>query len=201
MSTRAKRLLFAGIVVGLVCAGTAGAEVSVSITITGSIDELLPILEHLRGLGIGVASDAAEDDSLKLQVHSVISEEEAALPGGPAAKPQLGLRDLEVEPRAVKRGNPVLVTVKLSDPDHVVDTVAVTLGDATFDLYDDGTNGDSKALDDVWSRLLSVAETTDTGEQSLRAHAFDVHGDRVLVAGGDGKAAPLSAEGKVTVTE
>lgn len=201
MSTRAKGLLFAGIVVGLVCAGTAGAEVSVSITITGSIDELLPILEHLRGLGIGVASDAAEEDSLKLQVHSVISEEEAALPDGGAPKPQLGLRDLEVEPRAVKRGNPVLATVKLSDPDHVVDTVAVSLGDATFDLYDDGTNGDSKAVDGVWSRLLPVAETTDTGEQSLKARAFDVHGDRILVAGADGKVVPLSAEGKVTVTD
>ncbi len=201
MGTRAKGLLFAGIVVGLVCAGTAGAEVSVSITITGSIDELLPILEHLRGLGIGVAPDAAENESLKLQVHSVIREEDAAPPDGGATKPQLGLRDLKVEPKAVKRGNPIQVSVKLTDPDHLVDIVAVTLGDATFDLYDNGSNGDSKAADGVWSRLLPVSETMEPVEQILTAHAYDVHGDRVLVAGSDGTAAPLSARGKVTVTE
>jgi len=55
----------------LMAAGVATAEIEVSITLTGDIDELIPILVHLRNMGVGTGAAVEMEDPVKLRVHSM----------------------------------------------------------------------------------------------------------------------------------
>ncbi|MCP4643586.1 MAG: hypothetical protein GY851_24270 [bacterium] len=192
----------------LVCAGTADAELKVSVSITGTIDELMPILQHLKDMGIGIDVTTEEVDALKVQLHSAVPgpDQPAPAPAQPAppAPPKLGLSQLKVEPETPKLEGLMLVSVRLSDPNRVVDTVAATVGvydELSTDLYDNGTHGDEKALDGVWSCALKVTDDLGSGDHDVKAMAFDRNGDPVMVADPDGTAVPLLVAGQVTVAE
>ena len=177
--------------IAVTCAGAAHAEINVTVSISGTLDEILPILRHLQDLGIGVAGK----DAMKLQVHSVMSGTEAA-PGAPAP---LGFQAAAVAPVSAKAGETVLITAKVGDPDHVVDTVAATVGGETVDLYDNGTNGDVTALDGTWSRSVALPATIPSGDAVIVLTAYDVSGDAVHVTAPDGTKAPVTAKATVTV--
>jgi hypothetical protein len=186
------------IVVGLVaaliagtCAGMAHAEIAVTVSITGTLDEVLPILRHLQDLGIG----AAGEEAMKLQVHSVMSGAEVA----PAVPAPLGFQAAAVEPVSAKAGDSVLITAKVGDPDHVVDTVAATVGGETCDLYDNGTNGDATALDGTWSRSVALPAGLPSGDAVIALTAYDVSGDAIQIAAPDGTKSPMTTNATVTV--
>lgn len=106
----------------------ARAEVTVSITISGTVEELVPILQKLQELGLGGATAAG--DPLKLNVHSVMTGTEAV----PVVTAPPAIESAAVEPANAKAGEAVLVTAKIVDAGHAIDTVAATIGETKVDL-------------------------------------------------------------------
>ncbi|MCC6489713.1 MAG: hypothetical protein IT364_19630 [Candidatus Hydrogenedentes bacterium] len=183
----------------------AQAEVTISITLTGSIEEILPILQQLQGLGIGVSGQ----DPLKLNVHSVMGAEAGQTPAEPAPAPEaappppppLGFTGVVVAPSAAKVGETMTFTATLSDPDHVVDTVAITVGELKFDLFDNGANGDVTAMDGTWSRAYELPATLTAGTHTGAIQAYDVNGEPVMLKEEGKDPAPLTTELSFSVTE
>jgi len=202
-------------VFGLVLAvalGSASAEVTVSVSISGTIEELLPILRHLQDMGFGVGPTGTEEDALQLEMFSVMSPEGQKPPEEQARKepvkmplkPVLSMKEATVAPAPVKLGETALVTVAITDPERVVDTVGATLGslrDNSFDLFDNGAQGDAAANDGIWSRRVEVPATLPVGNHPIRIQAYDRNGDPVMVKKPDGKALPLRTETQCAVSE
>lgn len=198
------RLVLVLALVALVGVSVSKAEVTISVTITGSIDELLPILRQLQAIGYGGEESG---DPLKLRVHSIMTGEESGetVPA-PASQPSeepapLGFQGASVQPAAAKVGETVLFTARVSDPDHVVDTVALTVGDITFDLFDNGANGDAKAMDGAWSRNYELPASLAPGEHVASITAYDVNGDAVKIWTQPQVSEPMTTEVSFTVTQ
>ncbi|MDZ4861257.1 MAG: hypothetical protein SGI88_19975 [Candidatus Hydrogenedentes bacterium] len=188
-----QRVWFAALllIVGVACV-PAHANVQVSITITGTVEELIPILQKLQELGLGGAP--AADDPLKLNVHSVMSEDEpmpaVVVPSFTAAA---------VEPAMAKAGDSVLITATVADLGRHVDTVAASIGGgARVDLFDNGTEGDVTAGDQIWSRQ-TVLPAIPAGEVIVSISAYNANGE-AIVTQATGEDAPLTTEAKMTVT-
>ena len=175
--------------------GSARAEVTVSITISGTVEELVPILQKLQELGLGGATAAG--DPLKLNVHSVMTGDESTQAAA-AALPVI--ESATVEPASAKAGEAVLVTAKIVDAGHAIDTVAATIGETKVDLFDNGMEGDATAGDGIWSRKVTLSPALAAGEVAVAINAYNANGEPVLITGADGQSAPLTAQAKVTVT-
>lgn len=182
--------------------GVAGAEVTVTVTITGTIDDILPILHQLQQMGVGTGG-AAGEDPLKLRVHSVMTHQEAA--GAPPAATVVPLQprfvSVQAIPAAAKPGEAILVTVGVDDPERRINTVAASLGDLTIDLFDNGANGDAVAGDGIWSNTITVPAGLGVGEKPLVVKAFNADGGPVVVKAPTGEDLPLTMENTVTVRE
>jgi len=184
-------------------AATTSAQVKVSVTLSGSVEEMLPILQHLRDMGYG---DAAEieveggDEALRMSVHSVMTNDELPVADGEAEAAPLGLGLFKAafEPASAKGGQVALLTVAVNDPDNKVDTVAATFRDLpgqTLDLFDNGTQGDRTVGDGIWSRRVQVFPTLQPGQHMIEITAYDVDGKPVQTE--DDK--PLKTEAALTV--
>lgn len=196
--------MFASVVAAVLCMGSAVGEVTISVTISGSVDEILPILQQLTEMGVGRSTPMAEgEDAVRLHVYSMTSAEETgtAGEGQPSVpKPVLELTDASVTPSAAKAGDSVLITVRVSDPEGKVDTLAVTLGDQSLDLYDNGSQGDQTANDGIWSRTVPLPADLAEGAHTLALTAFDVNGNAVAKETPSGPSV-LKAEVALTVTK
>ncbi len=179
-------------------AWTPGAEVSVSITISGSIEELIPVLQKLRELGIGSGAPAIEADPLQFRMHSVTStEDDASETDATPSEPVLSFWDASAEPTSVRPGDMVRLAVGLNDSEGRVDTIGATLHAATaigFDLYDNGSHGDEKARDGVWSYTLEVPPNAGAGHYLVTIAAYGRNGQPVMRETESGEMAPLQAE-------
>ena len=176
--------------------GSSHGELAVSVTITGPIDEILPLLERLKDMGVGAPS---ADEALKVELRSVAKAPEPAAP----PKPRLALEGLQVAPPLVSVGEPVLLSVRVSDPAGVVDTVAATISGVagSVDLYDNGTHGDAVPNDGVWSASVVTETPLTPGQHTVAVNAFNAFGTVVTVPGADGKPAPLTCETEIAVHE
>jgi len=199
----------------LLCAVGAMGEVTVSVTLTGSVDEMLPILQHLKdmGVGMGVAESDEQEDPLRLHVYSITTPEEAkasaAAPGeapaqeaAPQVKPIPPLSDAKITPAALKPGQTGVITVMVHDPQRVIDTVGVSataLGAGGFDLYDDGTHGDVGANDGQWTGSLAIPGDAGPGDYTIAIAAYDVNGNRVTTDAEDGTPKPVVVQANVTI--
>lgn len=190
-------------------ASHAFAEMSVSVTINGPIEEIVALLQHLKDLGIGQTS-APGQGPYKVTITSVATTskepEPPALPQPPAEpqpppKPSLALSDAKVEPAEAKPGASILVTVKVSDPDHLIDTIAATVDGmpGSAELYDNGTHGDAAAGDGVWSGAIALVPQTAPGEHAISIAAFNAGGNPVMKTVENQPPVPLKAETKVAV--
>ena len=222
------------VVVGLIAlgliSGVAYAELSVSVTISGPLEELLPLLQHIKDMGIG---HGGGETGIKLEMNSVAAPAapapeaatQAAPPPAPEAsttaaaqptppptapppppKPALGFSEIQVAPSTTKPGNTVLISVRVNDPDHQVDTVSATT-DGTVanapgvgDLYDNGTHGDVTAADGIWSAAVILSSQVAPGEYPITIRGYNRNGLSVMVPGPDKQDIPLSAQAKITVT-
>lgn len=193
----------------LIAAGPATASdgVTVSVTLSGSVEEMLPILQHLRDMGFGSAAKidvSGDDEAIRMQVHSVMTGEEdlTAAAEEPERDPTvLALFDAKLEPAEAKGGDVILLTVEVNDPEKRVDTVAATFPghpNQVFDLFDNGTQGDRTVGDGVWSRRIPVFPALEAGQHTLQVRAYDVNGQLLAAAeGGE----PIVAETVLTVTK
>ena len=184
------RILLA-LVAALVCIPPVPAEVTVSITISGSIDELIPILQKLKELGISDGGEAT-GDPLNINLHSV-SEVEPAGPPPEPIKPPMALAKLTIDPGDVAPGGKITISAGVTDPDDKIDTVVATLHTQTsfnYDLYDNGEKGDTTPGDGIWSFQIDVPAGAALGEYRVSVLAYDRNGDPINGASG----APLTAE-------
>lgn len=168
----------------------AMAELSVSVTITGDIEEIMPLLQHLNQMGAGVAPQG--EDPLKLRMLSVHGDGATAeapavdpaavepVPADTRAPQPVGpqLVSGAVAPAEVSPGLTVLLTVHVQDKQRAVDTVTATFAGANFavDLYDNGTNGDTAAADGTWSANVLVPDDLAGGEYQVEFAAYGTNG-------------------------
>lgn len=185
------------LLLGCMAAGGAAADVTLSITITGSPDELIPLLEQLKRLGIGTegGSEASpEEERIQLQMHSVTSDEEAAAEPPAPEEEELGLWGAAVQPSPAKPGDTVMVTVQVADSERRIDTIAVAVDGGEglmFDLYDNGTHGDETARDGVWSYAMDVPHTLDVEQYTMTIVPYDRFGREVTLETPGGEPIPL----------
>ena len=184
------------------------AEVNVSITITGSIDELVPLMQQLKEYGIG-AEEGKDADKVKLEMHSVVSADEAYSVDAPAPRadgaiseapvkpdPVLELVNANAQPATVTRNDRVTVTIRAYDRDRRIDTIGMKVYGApvSADLYDNGEGYDRTPQDGTWTGWFVVPEDMAPGEHSVRITAFDVNGDRIMVTDANGREMPLTTD-------
>jgi hypothetical protein len=188
------------------------AEFSVTLTINGDLDEILAIVQQLKRMGLGEGIQFEADDPLKLRVHSVHENAESAVeapvdpeppvPEPVEAAPVLALDNAAVYPASVPPGAGVLVTVEVTDKEHLIDTLAATLGSGgpTVDLYDNGTGGDVTAGDGIWSASLLIPAETAPGEMDVVITAYDANGSPIMVLMPDYSLTRITAAVTVTVS-
>lgn len=191
--------------VGFLCLApvSASAELKLSITITGTPEELIPLLEKLSEMGVGTGSEEESDEPVRMEMHSVTGDEEAAAEEKGESDEPPGLWGAAVTPAAPRPGEDVLVTLQVSDPSGQVDTIACVVeeGDGfLFDLYDNGTHGDEIAGDGVWSYLLTVPTRLDVDTYTINVTPYDRRGNEIAVESDDGSMETLSAEIALPVT-
>ncbi len=199
---------------------SVGAEVEVSVTLSGPVSEILPILELLKDLGVGVGNNAG--GSATVEVHSAYSDSEdsAAETTDPApaepkmeapapepeAEPEMpagpSFSNFQATPESVTVGQQLFVSVTLNDPEGAVDTVAFNVGElegTTADLYDNGSNGDKVAGDGVWSLAVPVPDLP-SQKYTLNLSGFDAFAQPVQLETADGPV-PLQARTQVEVVD
>ncbi len=213
--------LAAALLASAFAAATAQAELSVTLTLSGDIDEIMQVLERIQGLGEG--AEEPRQDRLRLRIHSIAEEAGAAeqpgtaegetaaepapqaeaetTPEAPATEPAVRLEEPLVTPSEAVQGATALVTVRVVDEEHTIDTVAAQVPEAglTVDLHDSGISGDRMPGDGIWSGNLLVPAELEPGEYTVAIFAFDPYGARVMRAEGDALA-PVSARTGLTVT-
>ncbi len=191
----------------LTVAAPARAELELSLEISGTVDEVMAVLQHLQAAGFGQAG-GEEADGLKLEVHSTATSPEGApAPEAPgpetAPEPPLALRNIQLAPTAVAAGEVLRVTVDVRDEAKKIDTVAANLHTAekefTFDLFDNGSHGDIAAGDGVWSVNVAVPGAATAGDYTLTLYAYDASGTRLTLPNEAGEETPVSVEAALTV--
>lgn len=189
----------------------ASAEVSVSLEISGSIEEITAVLQHLQAAGFGQAAEGAE--GLKLEVHSEATADMPADPAAPVPDPAapapeaplapLALANVQLAPTEVAAGEVLRVSVDVRDANNVVDTVAANMHTAdkefTFDLFDNGSHGDITAGDGVWSVNVAVPGAAVPGPYTLTLFAYDAAGTRLSLPNDAGEQIPVTVETAIAV--
>jgi hypothetical protein len=180
------------------------AELMVSVTITGEIDEILPILEHLRQRGAGPGGAAQYGESMRLEVHSMHAGGEASMAQAeapPQQAPAVGITNVVVEPPSINPGMPVTIRVQVNDPARVIDTLTARFAGAQVevDLFDNGTGGDLTPDDGIWSASVLAPQNLGSGVHTLLFSAYDANGQPVMAQGPGGAGLPVGAAVQVEV--
>lgn len=199
------------------CGGAwaTGSGPEVTVSISGTLNDMLPVLQLLRNMGFGFESPEDAEQPLRLEVHSVVSDgdlikdavagdipgvaERAAQDAAPVPD-KLGLYNPAVDPASATPGNSMTVSVMLADPERLVDTMSARIvgaEGALADLYNDGTHGDAAANDATWTGTLVLPATLLAGAHHIELVAYDDYGDPV--AGEDGE--PLRVRIPIEITK
>lgn len=191
----------------------ATADVTVTVQISGTIEEILPILQAIQQSGFEKAA-AEKLEGLKLEINSTAVEgapadaaatmppAEASPAAPPPPPPPPALAAPVVQPATAKPGEQVLITVAVTNPEGLIDTVAAHqagTGTYAFDLYDNGTRGDAAAGDGVWSYLYTVPPAAADGPIEFELNAFNAAADQVKVKNEAGEEVPLTVHATITV--
>jgi len=125
-----------------------------------------------------------------------------ALVGGCATTKQPALIDAKLVPAKVSPGEDTTICVTVIDPQGIVDVVTATVREypeISFDLNDNGEEGDKVAGDGVWSYAMEVPGEAPPGEYNWDFEAYDADGNLIKVTGEGGEIVPLTAEAGVEV--
>lgn len=205
------RTAFSGLFASGALLSPAHGEVEVSVTLTGPIEEIIPILHLINDLGAG---KRATGEPLELQVHSSFPEQAAPAPAAapdpapaapmaaaPTAEPApatpppapLAVLSFAVEPAQAAPGASVTASAAIHDAEGKVDTVAVRVAGVegvSFELFDNASGGDATAGDGTWTGSFILPAAMAAGGGELVLTAFDAYGDPV----------DISAKAALTVT-
>jgi len=177
----------------LVSPQPARATLEVSLTVSGEIGEIQDLLAYIAERN---RQRSERDNALKINFHSTAGGE--AVEAGP---PPARLAVPQVAGGRLTPGQSALVTVAVRDEGGAVDTLAVQVVGTNLksDLYDDGTHGDVKPNDGIWSATLTPMEATPAGNYELIVTGFDANGLGLLVPGPDGGEVPLEVRTEVSI--
>jgi hypothetical protein len=207
-SVRLPLYLSCAVAVALFSAAAFG-EVKVTLTISGNLDEIMTIVQHLKSMGLG-GGELAGDDPLKLNVHSTNEAQAQGAGAGSAPQasaeppaPRLALNSATVVPNDVTPGAVVTITVSVVDADKKIDTVAASIPSMKLmiDLHDNGVNGDQVAGDGIWSGTITIPADGVGGVQEITVAGFDANGAPVTLLGSDQKPVPLIAKTQINVVK
>lgn len=176
-------------------ANLAHATLEVSLTVSGDISEIQAILAYIDERN--QQPEAGSENPLRIDVHSISRGSEKK----PVEARPVKLATPQVSTEKLTPGQPSVVTVAVRDDQNEVDTLAIQIvgTNLTSDLYDDGTRGDVKAGDNVWSVTLTPMEATPAGHYELSVSGFDRHGHALLIDGPDGEEQPLRVRTQVSI--
>jgi hypothetical protein len=163
----------------------------------------MAVLERLEGSGVDFTAEAAPAVVPEPQVVRIEStmERQPAEAGDDASQPaqpsgEETEADLAIDSaRAVEAGGTWVVSAEVTDRRNIVDTVAVVnpdTGTVLFDLYDNGSHGDEKPNDGVWTYVWDRPQEQPLPAK-LRVQAYDVDAQILRADRGDGLE-PLAAE-------
>ncbi len=174
----------------------AHASLEVSLTVTGDIGEIKALLDYIEARNQQGAD--ASDNPMKIMVHSVADGLE--MTAQPARVP-VKLATPQISSGKLTPGQSTLVTVAVRDEQQLLDTLAIQIVNTNLstDMYDDGSHGDAKANDGVWSVTLTPLETTPAGSYELIVSGFDRNGHALLSPDGAGEEQPLQARTSVSI--
>ncbi len=114
----------------------------------------------------------------------------------------LAVKEMAIEPAVINVGGRALILVTFVGPKKSVASVRATVYEAPeiyYDLRDDGTNGDEKANDNVWTAQVDVPYEAAPGLYQLDIEARDAEGNTIAVKGGELTGAGYSGSISVTV--
>lgn len=172
----------------------ARADLEVSLTVSGDIKEIQALLRFIEQQNAG----GGGNDPLKVSVHSI-----AGGTGEPAAPktPPVKIHPPQFSSEKLIPGQSTLVTVAVRDEEGEVDTLAIQIVGTNLktDLYDDGSHGDTKPNDGVWSVTLTPMEATPAGTYDVIVTGFGPHGRALTVETAAGEESPLEARTQVAV--
>lgn len=187
--------------IAILLLATIAPALEVSLTVEGEPEEIQAVLEFIKTLKPGTA---AEDDPLKINVHSI------AAPGGSGAS-DAGSGEIEEAPLSLDRpevfpakgapGSSFVITVNVRDKYDEVDTLSVRMSGTSLstDLYDDGTHGDKTPADGLWTATLTPLEVTPSGAYRLDIAAYDKNGQALTALKPDGTVIKLTAATELTI--
>ncbi len=190
------------------CSFSTSAEVTVSLNLTGDANEIIQVLKLLQNEGFLKGSDDA-GPGLKMYMNSVTPMDlndvikRKRPQKQPKPKQELAILKLAAEPGSAKPGDTVLLTAQISDPDDKVDTVGAVIskvateGERTSilgaDMYDNGTHGDRKPGDGIWSCSVLLPKNVPTGDIWVEIALYDDNGYTLKKKNEKGKDIDLTA--------
>ena len=94
---------------------------------------------------------------------------------------QLAVTDIALAPAEVNIGDVSVITVTFTGPKNVASVVGFVreVEGYIFDLVNDGTNGDVKANDNIWTLGIPIPMEAAPGNYSLDITAKDVDGNPI----------------------
>ncbi len=197
-----KTLFFGGIMALALVAGTARAELKVTLTIDGDVTEMIAVLQQLQLLGLGVSAPE-EEDPLKMRLESVYGQEEAENETAPASAPEpvLALTRPVATPKKTSPGGTLVLSVAVIDERRAVDTLSATVigTGLAFDLFDNGTHGDETPADGVWTASFVIPPDTPVGEYEVNFIAYDGAGNPLTAPTPEGSRSAVTVSTKVTI--
>jgi hypothetical protein len=216
MNTAARIRCLMVLTLAMAVAGFAAAEVTVSVTLEGDLDEIIPILQQLQLRGVGAGVTVHTGEGIPIEVHSVAGEAgareapdgaatgEAALdPPMPQQSDAVTLGAPDLAPRPVAPGETLTVVMPVNDPRGRIDTIGAGIrgiDGGTFDLYDNGTRGDETAADADWTGVFTVPDGAAPGDYALSITAYDINGMPLRLPGADDDAV-VQRQARIEVRE
>ncbi|MFQ5606030.1 MAG: choice-of-anchor X domain-containing protein [bacterium] len=99
---------------------------------------------------------------------------------------QLSVKQVMVDPPELAAGEDAKIVVVFTGPKNKVASVTATVRENpefTYTLTDDGTNGDEKARDNIWTAQTTVPYEALAGTYHLDIRAMDKDGNEIVVEG------------------
>ncbi|MGC8739351.1 MAG: choice-of-anchor X domain-containing protein [Candidatus Hydrogenedens sp.] len=159
-----------------------------TLSVTGTIDEIAKVLDCLKQSGLGASTSPIETDPFRVHIYS--SSETAKEEVKESIS--IGFTEIKIAPEYPTAGTPLKLSAKITDTLNIVDTVSVNIfgTSISFDLKDDGQNGDEVAGDGLWTGNFNLPSDV-IGNKTFILTAFDARGKIIQLKMDDGTFKPI----------
>lgn len=162
--------------------------IELTLSVTGTMDEIEKVLDCLKQSGLGVSKSQMDTDPFRVHIYSsnenVKEETKEDI--------SVGFTEIKTEPENPVAGTSLKLSAKIIDNLNIVDTVSASVfgTSISFDLKDDGQNGDEVAGDGIWTGNFDLP-TDVIGNKTFMLTAFDEKGKIIQLKTDDGTLKPV----------